>query len=132
CTPQCNQTDPNGSDPAQCSPPSRNNENFGSMRGMFYEGRSYYNALETQLAKRMSHGFQMQGTFTWGKSIDTSSATVAGDAFGNSISSLTWFDPRVSRGVSDYNIGRTFVLNGTWEVPAPKSLSGPVRWFSDG
>ncbi len=113
-------------------PPSRFNENFGSIRGMFYVGRSYYNALELQVAKRMSHGFQVQGAYTWGKSIDTSSATVAGDAFGNSISSLTWFDPRVSRGVSDYNIGRTFVLNGTWEVPAPKSLSGPVRWFSDG
>jgi len=54
----------------------RINTNYGSIRGMFYEGRSYYNALETQLAKRMSHGFQMQGTFTWGKSIDTSSATV--------------------------------------------------------
>src|SRR5207253_2551048 len=124
-TPQCNQTDPNGSDPAKCSPPSRNNENFGSMRGMFYEGRSYYNALETQLAKRMSHGFQMQGTFTWGKSIDTSSATVAGDAFGNSISSLQFaFDPKLSRALSDFSIGRTLVLNGTWEVPSPKSFSG--------
>jgi len=50
---------------------------------MFYQGRSYFNALELQLAKRMSHGFQVQGTYTWGKSIDTSSATVAGDAFGN-------------------------------------------------
>jgi len=47
--------------------------------------------LELQLAKRMSHGFQVQGTYTWGKNIDTSSATVAGDAFGNSISSLNWF-----------------------------------------
>src|SRR5437870_3415822 len=67
---------------------SRLNDNYGSIRGMFYQGRSYFNALELQLAKRMSHGFQLQGTFTWGKSMDTSSATVAGDAFGNSISSL--------------------------------------------
>ena len=43
---------------------------------MFYQGRSYYNALELQLAKRMSHGFQVQGTYTWGKSMDTSSATL--------------------------------------------------------
>ena len=57
-----------------------------------FQGRSYYNAAEFQLAKRMSHGFQAQGTFTWGKSMDTSSATLAGDAFGNSISSLNWFD----------------------------------------
>ena len=84
---------------ASCAPPSRINENYGSVRGMFYEGQSYYNALETQLAKRMSHGFQVQGTFTWGRSIDTSSATLAGDAFGNSIASPSYFfNPRVSRG----------------------------------
>jgi len=121
------------SGPNAGNPPARNNENFGSVRGMFYEGRSYYNALETQLAKRISHGFQMQGTFTWGKSVDTSSATVAGDAFGNSISSLQFaFDPKLSRALSDFSIGRTLVLNGTWEVPSPKSLSGPVHWLSDG
>src|SRR5438128_10667416 len=32
------------------------NPNFGSIRGMFYKGGSSYNALELQLAKRMSHG----------------------------------------------------------------------------
>ena len=99
---------------------------------MFYQGRSYFNALEVQLAKRMSHGFQVQGTFTWGKSMDTSSATLAGDAFGNSISSLNWFDMSLTRGLSDFNVGRTLVLNGTWDVPAPKSFSGPARWLTDG
>jgi hypothetical protein len=108
------------------------NTNFGSIRGMFYQGRSYFNALELQLAKRMSRGFQMQGTFTWGKSIDTSSATLAGDAFGNSISSLDWFDMKLTRGLSDYNVGRTLVINGTWEVPTAKSFTGPVRWITDG
>jgi hypothetical protein len=111
---------------------SRLNDNYGSIRGMFYQGRSYFNALELQLAKRMSHGFQVQGTFTWGKSIDTSSATVAGDAFGNSISSLDWFDMRLNRGLSDFNVGRTIVINGTWDIPAPKSFSGPARWIADG
>jgi hypothetical protein len=129
---QCNQSDPNGSDPPQCAPPNPINQSFGSVRGMFYQGRSYFNALEIQLAKRMSHGFQVQGTYTWGKSVDTSSATVAGDAFGNSISSLNWFDMRLTRGLSDFNVGRTFVLNGTWEVPTAKSFSGPARWLTDG
>jgi len=108
------------------------NTNFGSIRGMFYQGRSYFNALELQLAKRRSHGFQMQGTFTWGKSIDTSSATLAGDAFNNSISSLDWFDMKLTRGLSDFNVGRTLVVNGTWEVPPAKSFSGPARWLTDG
>jgi hypothetical protein len=111
---------------------SRINTNFGSIRSMFYDGRSYFNALEFQLAKRMSHGFQAQGTFTWGKSMDTSSATLAGDAFGNSISSLDWFDLKLTRGLSDFNVGRTVVINGTWDVPSAKSFSGPARWVTDG
>jgi hypothetical protein len=129
---QCTQTDPNGNDAAQCAPPNTINPAFGSIRGMFYQGRSYYNALEVQLAKRLSHGFQMQGTYTWGKNMDTNSATLAGDAFGNSISSLNWFDMKLTRGLADFNVGRTLVLNGTWEVPPAKSWSGPARWFTDG
>jgi hypothetical protein len=108
------------------------NPNFGSIRGMFYKGGSSYNALELQLAKRMSHGFQVQGTYTWSKSIDTSSASVAGDTFGNSISSLDWFDLRLNRALSDFNVGRTLVLNGTWELPTPKSWSGPAQWALGG
>jgi hypothetical protein len=129
---QCNQTDANGSDPAQCAPPNTINPAFGSVRGMFYDGRSYYNALELQLAKRLSHGFQMQGTYTWAKSIDTSSATLAGDAFGNSISSLDWFDLKLTRGLSDFNVGRTLVINATWELPTAKSFTGPVGWLTNG
>jgi hypothetical protein len=128
----CNQSDPNGFDPAVCAPPNTINPAFGSVRGMFYQGRSYFNALEVQLAKRMSHGFQVQGTFTWGKSMDTSSATLAGDAFGNSISSLNWFDMSLTRGLSDFNVGRALVINGTWDIPTPKSFSGPGRWLADG
>jgi len=132
-SPICNQTDPNGPENTSCAPPSRINENYGSMRGMFYEGQSYYNALEAQLAKRMSHGFQVQGTFTWGRSIDTSSATVAGDAFGNSIASPSFFfNPRTSRALSDFNVSRTLVVNGLWEIPSPKSISGPARFLTEG
>jgi len=129
------QVDVNGNlttGPNAGNPPSPINPNFGSIHATFYDGRSYFNALETQLVKRMSHGFQVQGSFTWGKSMDTSSATLAGDAFGNSISSLNYFDTRLTRGLSDFNVGRTFVLNGTWMVPTPKSFDGPARWLTDG
>jgi Carboxypeptidase regulatory-like domain/TonB-dependent Receptor Plug Domain/TonB dependent receptor len=129
------QVDVNGnltSGPNVGLPPDPINPAYSSISAMFYQGRSYFNAVELQLAKRMSHGFQLQGAFTWGKSIDTSSATVAGDAFGNSISSLNWFDPTLSRGLSDYNVGRILVVNGTWDVPTPKSFSGPERWLADG
>jgi hypothetical protein len=108
------------------------NPHYSSIKGMFYDGHSYYDALELQLAKRMSHGLQMQGTFTWSKSIDTSSATLAGDSFGTSISSLDYFDLRLSRGPSDFNVPRLLVINGTWEVPTPKSWTGAKHWLAGG
>src|SRR5260370_8676774 len=119
-------------DDPSCAPPPTINGNFGSVRGMFYEGHSYYNAFEAEIAKRIRRGFQVQGTFTWSKSMDTSSASVAGDTFGNSISSLSWWDLRLSRALSDFNVGRTLVVNGTWEVPIPKSLSAPAKWALGG
>jgi hypothetical protein len=129
------QVDVNGnliSGPNAGNAPSTINPNFGSIHATFYDGQSYFNALELQMVKRMSHNFQVQGSFTWGKSMDTSSATLAGDAFGNSISSLNYFDTRLTRGLSDFNVGRNLVLNGTWRVPTPKSFTGPARWVTDG
>jgi hypothetical protein len=132
-SPLCAGTDLNGPpDDPSCAPPNTINPNFGSIRGLFYEGHSYYNALEAQLSKRLSRGFQVQGVFTWAKSMDTSSASVAGDTFGNSISSLHWFDMRLSRGLSDFNVDRTLVVNGTWELGTPKSLSAPAQWALGG
>src|SRR5207245_10123801 len=53
-------------------------------------------------------------------------------AFGISISSLNWFDMRLDRGLSDFNVGRTLVVNGTWDIPTAKSFSGPEKWIADG
>jgi hypothetical protein len=108
------------------------NPNFGAIRGMLYQGNSFYDALELQVIKKMSHGVQVQGAYTWAKSIDTNSATVAGNQFGNSISSLDWFDQTLSRSLSDFNVGRTLVINAIWEVPGLKSAFRVANWVSSG
>src|SRR4029077_16635942 len=85
------------------------------------------------IKKRMSWGLQLQTSFTWGKSIDTSSSTVAGNQFSNSISSSwPYYDPNGSRGLSDFNVGRTLVFNAIWDVPGLKSASGPLGWVTNG
>jgi hypothetical protein len=33
---------------------------------------------------------------------------------------------------SDFDIKRTLVFNVTWQVPSPKSLSGPAAWIANG
>src|SRR5882762_3112771 len=130
--PGCDVTDPIVAETGTCNPPPKINDRFGSIDGLWYGGDSSYNALEVGIHKAMSHGVQLQGSFTWGKSIDTGSATVAGDQFLNSISSLPWYDLKSIRGLSDFNIGRTLVISGTWQVPSRKSLSGPAAWITNG
>jgi Carboxypeptidase regulatory-like domain/TonB dependent receptor len=108
------------------------NPNFGSIRGMFYSGSSIFHALEAGVSKNMTHGLQLQGSFTWSKSIDDSSGTGYADQFSNSMSSLVHFDNRLLRGVSDFNIGRTLVVNGIWQVPETKSLTGFLGGVANG
>lgn len=93
----------------------------GQIRGIYWGGTSLYDALVAQVTKRMGHGFQLQGSYTWGKSIDTGSASVIGDPFTNSITSLLWFCNACRRGPSDFNIAQTLVVNYIWDIPTPKN-----------
>jgi hypothetical protein len=110
------------------NPPAKLNPNAGDIRYLNWAASSSYDALQVGVVKRLNHGFQIQGSFTWGKSIDNNSGVIAGDQFSNSISSMDWFDLHLTRGLSDYNVGRTLVINATWLVPSPKSLSGAMAW----
>jgi Carboxypeptidase regulatory-like domain/TonB dependent receptor len=97
------------------------NPTFGQIEGLMWVASSSYHALEAQIKKNMSHGLQAQASFTWSRSIDTSSAGSIGDNFHNSVSSLPFFDVRLNKGPSDFNVGRNVVANFEWEIPGPKS-----------
>ena len=99
------------------------NPSAGTIRLVDWGGSSSYEALQVGVVKKISHGVQLQGSFTWGKSIDNNSGSIAGDTLSNSITSLYWFDLSQSRAVSDYNIGRVLVINGSWQIPGSKSQS---------
>lgn len=106
--------------------------NFGQVEGLLWNASSIYHAMEVQLKKNMSHGLQAQASFTWGRSIDTSSAGSIGDGFHNSVSSLPFFDTRLNRGPSDFNITRNLVVNFEWEIPSPKLSFAPAAWVLGG
>jgi hypothetical protein len=108
------------------------NPTVGGIRYLTWPGNSSYHALQIGVLKRMSHGLQVQGSYTWGKSIDNNSGVIAGDTFGNGIGSLPWFDLRLTRAVSDYNVGRTLVINTTWQLPSVKSGPAVLGWAARG
>jgi outer membrane receptor protein involved in Fe transport len=108
------------------------NSNVGDIRLLDWAGSSSYEALQIGVKKQMSHGLQIQGSYTWGKSIDNNSGVIAGDTLANAISSPHYFDLSLSRALSDYNIGRVLVINGTWQLPTSKSAPAFVGWAVNG
>ena len=108
------------------------NTHFSRVDGLMWVNDSYYNSGQAQVKKRMSHGFQIQGTYTWGRSIDTGSASLAGDPYANSVPVLPFFDPKLRKGLSDFNISHNAVINLLWMVPGSSSKSGFVGWAANG
>jgi len=40
------------------------------------------------------------------------------------LNSLFLVAPRALRGLSDFNVGQSWIINGLWDIPTPKSLGG--------
>src|SRR6266851_416748 len=97
------------------------NPNFGGLRYLFWGTSSTYEGVVVNVQKRMSHGFQFGGSYTYSKGMDDDSATLLGDAFSNSITSWFWFAPKISHAVSDFNITHSTAINAIWQVPGPRA-----------
>jgi hypothetical protein len=105
----------------------RINQNFGAIRFMTFGTDASYESVQFNIQKRMSHGLQFGASYTYSKAMDSSSATIAGDAFSNSITSWFWFAPQISHSVSDFNVPHSAVINAIWQVPVPQSFKGPLK-----
>jgi hypothetical protein len=103
------------------------NTTNGIIRYIDWNTSSVYDALSVNLDKRMAHGFQFQFAYTWGKSLDESSSTIAGDTFEQGLNSLYYFDPKSLRGPSDFNVGQTVAVNALWAIPTPGSFNGIAK-----
>jgi len=108
------------------------NSNFGRIDSTLWQANSFYHALQADLTKRVSHGIELHAAYTWGKSIDTLSATEADDSFPNGLFNQLFFDQRTSRGLSDFNVAQTLVLSFTWEAPGPSANSAFPKWPMSG
>src|SRR5438045_8719604 len=84
------------------------------------------------MAKRLSRGFQINGSYTWSKSIDAGSSTVAGDAFSNSVSSLLFFDPKTRRAVSDFDARHVLTVSYSWTLPSSSAENPIANWLTTG
>ena len=122
---------PSGTEAAP-KPSGTLNPNFGRVDGTLWQAHSFYDAMQVDVAKRVSHGIQLHGAYTFGKSIDTLSATEADDAFPNGLFNQLFIDQRTTRALSDFDVAQTFVLSFTWEIPGPANGSKLPQWALGG
>ena len=83
---------------------------FGT--GTFYDGadNSNYNALEVKLEQRYSHGLSFLASYSWSKSIDSSTSD-SGETLADP------FNLRTMRGLSGLDVGQRFIASFGWELP---------------
>jgi len=116
--------------PLPASKPTLLNPAVGQLDALTYNANSHYHGLQAGIRVNPTHGLRLQGSYTWQKTIDDGSSTLAGDQYLNSASSVPlWFDSATRRGVSDFNLTQNGVLSGVWTIPGSKGVTGPVSWI---
>jgi hypothetical protein len=117
-----------------------NNQAF-STYGWSSMGNSSYHALQMNMRKQVSHGFQFDFNYTWSKSIDITSAAsrVGFSVYGYQNVGLVGtrlanaFSPNLARAVSDFDTTHQFNLNWVAELPVGKgrALAGSAHGVLD-
>jgi hypothetical protein len=109
------------------------NPNVAGIQSTIWQSKSWYDALQVGVDKRMSHGLQAEVSFTWSKTEDTTSGSFAGDNFAGDLNpTIPWWDLKIIKGLSDFNVSRNLVVNLLWEVPTPASFHGPAAFIAKG
>jgi len=81
--------------------------NFGSIGLFSSDNNSTYNSLRVSVEKRMSHGFSVQGNYTWSKMLDD---------FGPS-GTTNPFNRRFDYGTSNDDVPHVMNFSGLWQIP---------------
>jgi Carboxypeptidase regulatory-like domain len=85
---------------------------LGNIAYIDSDSYSDYNALWFTMRKALSHGVQVNSTYTWSKSMDLNSL---GSQGGYTLQNN--FDPHGNYGLSDFDARNHFVFSATWDLP---------------
>jgi len=103
------------------------------MLSTAFFSQSTYNSFQANVQKKMSHGLQLEASFTWQRSMDNSSGSFAGDNYSSNPTAATpWWDGSITKGLSDFNITRNLTINWQYQIPTPEAFKGSAGWIARG
>jgi hypothetical protein len=103
------------------------NSNVVQEQSSIFQAQSWYNALQVRVTQNVTHGLFVGGSFTWGKSFDTSSSSFASDNYSNNPSAIwPYWDQHISKGLSDYNVTKQLSINGLYTIPTRESWKNGI------
>ena len=88
---------------------------------------SNYNSLQASVTKRMSHGLQFLGSYTWSKNLDETSGTQGSDALEEWLLSNNQNNPRQAYGLTDFDRTNRGVISLVYQTPSFESASWVAR-----
>ena len=111
----------------------RANTAFSTIELKSSDGESWYNALIIDVRRRWSRGFTVQSSYTLAKSEDTTQAsTFFSDATNGTTSAFPEYISGYNKGPSDFDSRHVLIVNGTWDLPFARGLTGAAAAILDG
>src|SRR6266542_799791 len=107
------------------------NKNWGDVGCLCPDTNSYYDALQSKLTRRLSHGFSMGVAYTFSKAINSIDNEEVSGTFGVPGGFLFWPHPSVkdrNKALASYDRTHNLSIYGSYELPfGPKQ-----RWAQSG
>ncbi len=94
--------------------------------GFFWytEGNSSYNALQVDVDRRLTRGFEMRANYTFAKSLDVNSALTGAQANNQPQMVMDRMDLRRDWGPSALDVTHQASLSGSWQIPLQGRVAG--------
>lgn len=97
---------------------------FGARTVRTSQGNSTYHSMQARVDRRFAQGFQLASSYTWSKSLDSTSEGIGQINPQYANSSLTSVPAAqggltLDHGLSDFHRGQRLALHYLWEIPGP-------------
>lgn len=117
--------------PTACplSPTGQCNPNFGAITQISDIAQSMYNAVVFGFNRRMSHGLQVQASYTYAHASDQGQSSTTFTATNNLVNPYALF---LEQGRSIFDIRQRVVGSAIWQPPFFHNKSALERWLLDG